>query len=114
MTAEQTDDAGKFDDGWGFRFTRRMLLLVIAALLGIVEGLTEFLPISSTGHLVIFDQWFGFEKMMGKSRADAFEIFIQRQVGNPIAATAQQRLDFIPMQDIPLGQNVSILFLIHN
>lgn len=32
-----------------------------AAVLGVVQGVTEFLPISSSGHLVIFQQWFGLE-----------------------------------------------------
>lgn len=30
-------------------------------ILGIVQGITEFLPISSSGHLVIFEHWFGLE-----------------------------------------------------
>mgnify|MGYP000585403196 CR=1 FL=1 len=39
-------------------------------LLGIIEGITEFLPISSTGHLLLAEQWLG-------ARADAYNIVIQ-------------------------------------
>ncbi len=44
-----------------------------AAVLGIVEGLTEFLPISSTGHLLIVSNLLGFEGSIGGT----FEVFIQ-------------------------------------
>ena len=50
-----------------------MMLLVQAVILGIVEGLTEFLPVSSTGHLIIVGDTLGFTG----ERAKAFEIFIQ-------------------------------------
>lgn len=47
--------------------------LVTAALLGLVEGVTEFIPVSSTGHLILASHWLGQE---GES-AKTFEIFIQ-------------------------------------
>jgi undecaprenyl-diphosphatase len=49
------------------------LLLVKALILGVVEGLTEFLPISSTGHLIIASQLLDFHDEKGK----VFEIVIQ-------------------------------------
>lgn len=44
-----------------------------AVLMGIVEGLTEFLPVSSTGHLILLGEAIGFQGPPGKS----FEISIQ-------------------------------------
>ncbi|AKE94582.1 undecaprenyl-diphosphate phosphatase [Cronobacter sakazakii] len=47
--------------------------LLVAAILGIVEGLTEFLPVSSTGHMIIVGHLLGFEGDTAKT----FEVVIQ-------------------------------------
>ena len=50
-----------------------IVLLLKAAIMGIVEGLTEFLPISSTGHLILTGALLGFDD----ERAKVFDIAIQ-------------------------------------
>lgn len=53
--------------------TELYLDLLNAVFLGIVEGLTEFLPISSTGHLILFVDLLGFQGPPGR----VFEVVIQ-------------------------------------
>ncbi|MBN8549430.1 MAG: undecaprenyl-diphosphate phosphatase [Deltaproteobacteria bacterium] len=47
--------------------------LVVVVLLGLLEGLTEFIPVSSTGHLILLGDLLGFQG----ERAGAFDVFIQ-------------------------------------
>ncbi|TIR38954.1 MAG: undecaprenyl-diphosphatase, partial [Mesorhizobium sp.] len=46
--------------------------IVEALLLGLIEGLTEFIPVSSTGHILLAGHFLGFH-----STGKAFEILIQ-------------------------------------
>jgi undecaprenyl-diphosphatase len=63
-------------------------LLIKALILGIIEGLTEFLPISSTGHLILAGHLLGFNDEKGK----VFEIAIQ--TGAMLAIVWEYRVRF--------------------
>jgi undecaprenyl-diphosphatase len=66
-----------------------LALFVKALILGVVEGLTEFLPISSTGHLILAGDLLGFND----DRAKVFEIVIQ--TGAMLAIVWEYREKFL-------------------
>jgi undecaprenyl-diphosphatase len=65
------------------------VLLLKAAVMGVVEGLTEFLPISSTGHLILAGELLRFSD----DKAKVFEIVIQ--TGAMLAIVWEYRLRFL-------------------
>src|SRR5512139_1397250 len=68
-----------------------MLAWLKAVVLGVVEGATEFLPVSSTGHLIIAADWLHFPV----AQRDTFEIFIQ--LGAILAVFWHYRADLLDL-----------------
>lgn len=62
-----------------------------SVILGLVEGATEFLPISSTGHLIVLSQWLGLEQTEGNK---AFEVIIQLAAILAVVANYKERFTF--------------------
>ena len=65
-----------------------IVLLAKAAVMGVVEGLTEFLPISSTGHLILAGSLLG----MADEKAKVFDIAIQSGAMLAVILVYWQRL----------------------
>jgi len=78
--------------------------LLHALILGLVEGITEFLPISSTGHLILAGHLLGFDD----ARAGVF--FVAIQTGAMLAVVWEYRARFFKI-DIPLYRNLVIAFI---
>lgn len=73
-----------------------------ALILGIVEGITEFLPVSSTGHLILASHWMGLEGEAVKT----FDIVIQGGALAAVLGLYGRRLF-----SVPLLRNLLIAFL---
>src|SRR5262245_35195566 len=69
-----------------------MPLLVQASLLGVVQGLTEFLPVSSSAHLILARMFFGFD---GEKFGLAFDV--ATHIGTLVAAIAYFHKDLIAL-----------------
>ncbi|MSR76108.1 MAG: undecaprenyl-diphosphatase, partial [Candidatus Ryanbacteria bacterium] len=62
---------------------------LVATLLGVVQGFTEFLPVSSTGHLIVLENFFGI------SAADAIPFDVSVHLATVLAVIWYFRADWI-------------------
>ncbi|OBZ17345.1 undecaprenyl-diphosphate phosphatase [Bacillus sp. FJAT-26390] len=82
------------------------LTILKAIILGIVEGLTEFAPVSSTGHMVIVDDmWLQSEQYLTKYVANTFKIVIQ--LGSILAVVIIFRNRFIDLLGLGRGSKTA-------
>jgi len=73
-----------------------VLMIIKAILLGLVEGLTEFAPVSSTGHMIIVDDmWLRSETFLTQQGANTFKIVIQ--LGSILAVVVTFKDRFIDL-----------------
>jgi len=61
-------------------------------ILGLIEGATEFLPISSTGHMIVASQWMGLAQ---NEENKAFEVIIQLAAILAVVANYREKFSFV-------------------
>ena len=76
-----------------------MSIWLVAIILGIVEGLTEFIPVSSTGHLLIAEQWL-------PRQSDLFNVVIQAGAVLAVLPLFGQRLKMLSRWREPASQTL--------
>jgi len=76
-----------------------------AIILAIIEGVTEFLPISSTGHMIVASHWLGVAQSEGNK---AFEVIIQ--LAAILAVVANYRDKFV-IEQFELWKKVVLAFI---
>lgn len=82
------------------------IMILKAIILGFVEGMTEFAPVSSTGHMIIVDDmWLNTKEFLSKYEANTFKVVIQ--LGSILAVVIIFKERFIEM--LGLGEGAKTL-----
>ncbi len=80
----------------------------LAVILGIVEGLTEFLPVSSTGHLILVSHYLGFTGEL------AVSVDIAIQLGSVLAIVAYERAKLVALCSGAIQEQAALRRLIRS
>ena len=75
---------------------------IVVIILGIVEGLTEFLPVSSTGHLLIAEHW------LASHQSDLFNIVIQIGAVLAVIPLFWQRIEMLMRWNEPASRVLNL------
>ncbi|MDQ6982350.1 MAG: undecaprenyl-diphosphate phosphatase [Mariprofundus sp.] len=79
--------------------------IIQAIILGLIEGVTEFLPISSTGHMIVVSDWLGIAQSEGNK---AFEVIIQLAAILAVVANYSEKFT---LKHLDLWKKVVLAFI---